>query len=236
MCNGYTKKYMKISTFILSYAITKGMKSYGPKGVLTQKTNTTKSLIKCQINTIKNISRDISVITGFGRDKLIKTINDSDIKDLYNSHYEKYSEGYAIQKILTETTTSSILILSDGIILGLNKIILKNNYSTVFCTNRSKTSKLNLGCIFENKTQLLEHIFYDISDTVWCEAVLLQEPEITILKDYLSKNNIKNMFLFEIINNSIKLGANYLINKIPGQQIKKIESTKEANKIREIQI
>lgn len=236
MRNGCTKKHMKVSTFIFSYAITKGMKSYGPKGILTQKTNTNKSLIRCQINTIQNISHDISVVTGFGRDRIIKVIDDFNIKDMYNSDYEKYSEGYVIQKILSETTTKSILILSDGIILRLKKATLENNKSTIFCTNRSKTSRLNLGCIFEQESDLLEHIFYDISDTVWCEAILLQEPEIKILKDYVLTNNIKNMFLFEVINNSIKLGAKYLLEKVPSQQVKKIESMKEANKIREIQI
>jgi hypothetical protein len=226
---------MTVSAFILSYAITKGMKSYGPKGILTQKTKPNQSLIACQINSIKDIVSDISVVTGFGREKITKKITDI-TTDIYNDKYETANEGYAISKLLLDNQIDSALILCDGIILGLKTENLINSNSVIFVTNRTKKSKFNLGCIVDKQTNLLEHIFYDISDTVWCEAVLLKKNELNIIQHYIKNNFIENMFLFELINESIKLGAKYATVKLLNKNVKKIECIKDANHIKEVNI
>lgn len=226
---------INIDTCIFSYAITKGMKSYGPKGILTQKTNTSKTLITCQLETISSISSKVYIITGFGREKLYKNMRKKNsVIDIYNQNYEKHNDGHAIKLLLNTSDSDHLLVLSDGVILRLGAQDIKNKESTIFCTKLH--NNWSLGCVFDKNTSMLEHIFYDVGHLSWCEAVLFGPKEIDIMKRYILGHNVDNMFLFEIINETIKCGAKYKITKIASKYCKKIQSVKDANKVRTINI
>ena len=57
----------KIACFILSYEITKGMKSFGPLGLL-KANSSSKELILCQIDSLNKLfdNPEIYVVSGFG--------------------------------------------------------------------------------------------------------------------------------------------------------------------------
>lgn len=217
----------KISVGIFSYSITKGMKSYGPKGLLHNKS---KELINCQVDSLSKLTKNLYIVTGFGSEKLIKKI-DAKYVQLYNSKYETANEGHALKLLLSEPSIQNILIVGDGIILGIDGIEPKE--SQLLCTKRNKTNgDFNLGCIIDSSTGYLEHIFYDIGEYAWCESLFLAKKELDIISKYLRQTNIENMFLFEIINESIKYGASYKLKKIPSKQVKKIQSIKDNKKVK----
>ncbi|MEX0597212.1 MAG: hypothetical protein WD512_11990, partial [Candidatus Paceibacterota bacterium] len=88
----------KLACFILSYEITRGMKSVGPKGLLKSKQS--KELINCQIANIRDKSIDTYVILGFGLDKIKKRIEYPNIHIIKNDLYESTNHGYAFELIL----------------------------------------------------------------------------------------------------------------------------------------
>jgi len=224
---------MKINSCIFSYEITKGMKSFGPKGLLKSKKS--KELINCQIKTVSDFVNQTYVIVGFGSDKLIKKISTmKGIIILKNDNFKSANEGYALSLLLNNyqhDTGDGLLIISNGLLLNFAKI--KFDKSKIFFTRKKTKHDFNIGCVFDESNNHLENMFYNINDNVWCESVYLCNKEIQILKRYMQTIDIKNMFLFEIINNSIKYGAEYSGEFIPTSKILKIQSTKDSNKIKE---
>lgn len=217
----------KMSVCIFSYSITKGMKSYGPKGLLHQKS---KELINCQIDSLFGLIQNLYIITGFGAEKLTKKI---DIKhtEIYNNRYESANEGYALKLMLSQPSIENLLVIGDGIIIGIDNMSLTD--SQILCTKKNKNNtNFNLGCIADFETGYLEHIFYDIGEYAWCESVFIAKNELDIISKYIKQNNTQNMFLFEIINESIKYGARYKLNKIANKQVKKIQSIKDNKKVK----
>jgi len=220
----------KMSVCIFSYSITKGMKSYGPKGLLHQKS---KELINCQIDSLAKLTQSLYIVKGFGAEKLTKKI-DAEHIEIYNNRYETSNEGHALRLILLEPSIENLLVIGDGIIIGIDNIELK--YSQILCTKKNKNNaSFNLGCITDVETGYLEHIFYDIGEYVWCESLLITKNELDIIRKYINQNKTENMFLFEIINESVKYGARYKLKKITNKQVKKIQSIKDNKKVKIIQ-
>ena len=181
----------KIIGCIFSYDITKGMKSFGPKGLLKSKKSD--ELINCQINNILHTTDNICVITGFGSEKLIKRINPLyDIETIHNAEFNNYNEGHALELLLDKYTDdcSGILLLSNGLLLNVK--IKDYAKSTIYTVKRTNNNSFNLGCIFDKN--VLENIFYDIGTSVWCEAVFLSQKEIDVIQAYRQNTNIKNKF------------------------------------------
>lgn len=218
---------------IFSYDITKGMKSFGPKGLLKSKKSD--ELINCQINNMSKITDEICVITGFGADKLTKKINGlSDIDILVNTHYDNYNEGYALELLLDNylDKVKGLLLISNGLLFSTQ--ITDITKSIIYTTKKKKDNinSFNLGCIFDDT--ILENIFYDIGENLWCEAVFICKKELDILQKYRQTINIKNMFLFEILGNSIIHGAQYFKEEIPQKNAIKIQCIKDSAQIKGI--
>ena len=92
---------MKVKSCILAYEIKKGMKSFGPIGLVKTSPNATE-LINKQIKILNKVfDGKIYACTGFGTDKLLRKITNEDVIDIYNSSYMEKNHGYAI-KILLE--------------------------------------------------------------------------------------------------------------------------------------
>lgn len=219
---------MKKIACIFSYEITKGMKSFGPKGLLKSKKSS--ELINHQIKNLKGIVDELCVIVGFGSDKLTKKIKTQNINILQNNNYDKLNEGYSIQLLLdTYADIEGLLVISNGLLLDLDNIELET--STVITTN-NKSKNFNIGCIVDHNNTL-ENMFYDISNTCWCEAVYFQKKELDMIRRYSKTTSIKNMFLFELINTIIIVGGEFNVAKIASSKVVKIQSVKDTKKIKE---
>lgn len=233
----------KIACYILSYDITKGMKSVGPKGLLKSTRST--ELINCQIQNIKDSNIDINIIVGFGAEKLKKKIfqsNDYNIKTINNNLYQSTNHGYALELILKDyhhDEYCGCIIINDGILFSnkLKKILLNtqtiNNPKIVYIQSESKNKKdtFHIGCSM-TETDNIQHMFFDLTNNLWTEIVYLDNHTLSQIQTMYS-TKMRNMFLFEILNKSIDMGIEYSAIKIKSCDILKINGAKDSNKIKE---
>lgn len=230
----------KISCYILSYDITKGMKSIGPKGLL--KSKKAKELINCQIASIHDASTDINVIVGFGAEKLKKKISQNTISNvniINNELYESTNQGYALELILKHYNTkmySGCIIMNDGILMGNNvkEILLKSNLDVskiIYLSSDNKKNTFNIGLSL-NEDNCVQHMFFNLTNNLWTEIIYIDNQSFAQIQN-IYNTHMRNMFLFEIINKSIDIGINYQPIKIKNSQILKINGIKDSNKIKE---
>jgi len=228
----------RIACFILSYEITKGMKSFGPIGLL-KSGGFNRELILCQIHNLKTLfpKTDISIISGFGGDKLHKKIP-SDIKTITNNEFDTKNQGYALKLILD----SYDLDRYDGIFIINSGTLIRNfsphkNLSTKKSWILSKPIRKSqqhikfLGARTDNKGQV-DYIFYDIGDYAWCDSVYICNHDIGLIKNNIT-SYYDNMFLFEAINKSITNDAKYEQIIVNNDSITNIIGMKDKHKIKD---
>lgn len=229
-----------ISCFILSYEITKGMKSYGPIGLLRY-TQNSKELILCQIECLNQMFNrpNINVVSGFGSDRLCKKIS-KNITEIYNDKFDTANHGYALKLILSNfdhNKYDGLFIMDHGVLFkGVNRASVpafKSSWVLNRKTKKQDSKSKYIGSVLD-ETGHLDYIFYDIGNLVWCNAVYLSKNDILRLKQ--SMNTIyDNMFLFEIINKSITSNVvkydNFVISN---DSFIMISGLKDKHKIEEI--
>lgn len=227
----------KIAAVILSYEITKGMKSFGPIGLLKSKASG-KELILHQIEGLEKLFKhsDVFVVSGFGYEKLHKIIP-KNTKTILNSEFQNKNHGYAIKLALSQHNLDNyegIFIINNGVILKA-QIPSKNlpfNHSWVLSKN-IKTSQQNskfLGSV-TNENGLVEYIFYNVGQHSWCEGVYLCNKDIKKILSSID-NYYDNMFLFEVINKSITQDIKYKQIVIGSEDIISIYGMKDKHKIK----
>jgi len=225
-----------VACCILSYEITKGMKSFGPMGLLKSNKNT-KELILHQINNIKNIFNkyEIYVMSGFLSDKLNKKLPQN-IKKVFNPQYDNKNHGYAFKLILSSINIddySGLFIINNDTLIRHknNKLPLDHSWILNKKHKNNNTNK-RLGSII-NSDGCIDYIFYDIGDTDWCNSAFITSNDLNTIKKNINQY-YDNMFLFEIINKSIsKDHISYKSINIGYNESLTITGIKDKNKIKE---
>lgn len=225
----------KLACFILSYEITRGMKSLGPKGLLKSKKS--KELINCQINNMKDKNIDINLILGFGLDKIKKKINYSNINIISNDLYESTNQGYAFELILNNYDSNKYdgcIILNNGILINdeIKRNILTNDrhISKIYYFNKPSADNFPIG--FTIVDSRVRHMFFNLLENIWGEIVFINNASMIDYK-HTYNTTMRNMFLFELINKSIDSGTYYKPIKTKSNHIVKICNVKDSNKIKE---
>jgi len=225
-----------VACCILSYEITKGMKSFGPIGLLKSSQNA-KELILHQINNIKNIFNkyDIYVMSGFLSDKLNKKLPNS-IKKVFNPEYETKNHGYAFKLMLSsiniEDYSGLFIIHNDTLIKYKNNKLPLNQSWILNKKYRNNNNDTRLGLIIHS-SGFVDYIFYDIGETEWCNSVFISSKDLTTMKKNIDQY-YDNMFLFEIINKSITTkDIFYKPINIAYNEAITITGIKDKNKIKE---
>jgi hypothetical protein len=216
------------------------MKSFGPIGLLKPNASA-KELILCQIDSLYRIfdNPDIFIISGFGSDKLDKKLP-AKINTILNAEYENKNHGYALKLILSKidiSKYSGCFIINSGTLIKSSNAKnggFPDNRSWVLShkNKRNTSQKKYMGSV-TSENGVIDYIFYDIGDHVWCDSFYLCRKDVIKLK--LSINSFyDNMFLFEIINRSI---ANHQIQfsqvVVPPESISIITGMKDKHKIKE---
>lgn len=226
----------KIACYILSYEITKGMKSIGPKGLLKSKKS--KELINCQISNIQDKNIDVCIILGFGNEKLKKRIDFKNVSTIDNTLYDTANQGYALELILNyhdPKKYDGCIIINNGILFDGNiktDIILNRNESKIYYTTNTTDKKNNfqIGCTINGK--YIQHLFFNLTNNLWNEMLYIDSKTIEIYRQTY-KTSMRNMFLFEIINQTIDNGAKYFPVKLKSNRVIKITNNKDSHKIKE---
>lgn len=201
----------KVACFIFSYEITKGMKSFGPIGLL-KANNHARELILHQIDHLNKIFRNpqITVVAGFGHEKLNKKIPKS-VNLLINDEFATRNHGYALKLILSEYKLDNydgIFIMNSGTIMkqleaaGSTSKGLFNKSWIVSKNFKKPPNNAKFLGIINKQSGKVDYIFYDIGKNMWCESIYLCRNDIKKMAKSLN-DYYDNMFLFEIINKSI---------------------------------
>lgn len=225
----------KLACFIFSYEITRGMKSIGPKGLLKSKKS--KELINYQIDSMKDSCIDIYTILGFGIDKIKKKIEHQNVSIINNTLYESANHGYAFELILDNYDPNKYdgcIIMGSGILChsDIKTNILNESKSKprIYYCNNGNTSSFPIGFTIINS--VVQHMFFNLAENTWNEVMYLDNNSLEHYKNLYEKN-MRNMFLFEIINKCIDSGVRHYPIKLKNNKIIKISNIKDANKIKE---
>jgi hypothetical protein len=228
----------KIASYILSYEITKGMKSFGPIGLL-KPNNNAKELVLHQIdNVVKFMGdrTDISIIAGFGHEKLQKKIP-SHINIILNNYFLTTNQGYAFKLIIDNydhKKYDGLFITSiDTMIRCKKNKILNTDQSWIVSQKIKKNQPKHkfLGSV-SNANGNIEYIFYDIGTHIWSGMVYLCNKDLTTIANNID-TYYDNMFLFEIINKSIGHNICYKELALNHDELIHITGLKDKNKIKE---
>lgn len=218
-----------ISAIIIVPEITKGMKSIGSKSLLKIRDTT---IIEHQVNQIRDIHKDIhiSILTGFDNDKILKCLENKypNISIVYNEQYASTNQAQSIDLYLpSHNNIDGLLIISSGILFKKMTIDIDilSDKNKLFILDRPK-SNFNIGC---DRTKEIEYLFYDLP-LPWSECVYLNNLTLSLLSKLFIKNNLSQMYLFEIINELIKNQVTFDKEYIKTKNILKINSSKDISK------
>jgi hypothetical protein len=232
---------MKIACCILSYNITKGMKSFGPIGLL-KKNNSDKELILYQIEYLRKIfgSVDIYIVTGFGKEKLDKKILQKKyVNIIHNDEFNHKNYSYAFKLFLKHIeskldTYQGILFLDSNILIKSLKQKKRTQSWIVAKQYKDMPGAEDFLGININASNIVEYLFYNIGHLSWCKSFYLTQRDThAIIKNMGLYHD--NMFLFEVINESIeRLGLKLSVNQVASnnKEIIEINGLKDKYKVK----
>lgn len=215
------------SAIILVPEITKGMKSIGSKALLQGPGD--KCILQYQVSYLKKYYPEINIFiaTGFEHEKIKKKFSDQkNISFIYNEDYANTNHGQSIKLYLKIDSPKNLIIITNGVLL--KKILPITNQSSVYSIKKQK-SGFSIG--FNETIDNIDYLFYDLP-IPWIECAYLNEDAISILKTICSKNNIKQLFLFEIINLLLDKNIDIKNILINNKDVMKITNNKDTSKIK----
>lgn len=218
-----------IDVIIITPEITKGMKSIGPKCLLTLRKNM--SIIQYQISQIQKNHRQckLTLSIGFEAEKIKQQLKKyKNISYLLNQEYEDTNQACNVIQYINQNNPKNLLIYSSGIITKNLPIPKKynKNQSVLFMLNKPKNN-FNIGSINSSK---IEYLFFDMEEC-WSEIVFLNHDAIDILKKEPIEK-FKQMYLFEIINYLLSKKIPFSKEYINKNDIMKINNNKDIAKAR----
>jgi hypothetical protein len=190
------------------------------------------TIIDYQINQIKKALPDsrITIATGFEADKIVKIIGEKhNVKFIYNNRYKTTNQTECITLQLQENKCKNLLIISNGIIFKeIDFGIHQEAMSKIFVIDKPKYN-FTIGC---SNSQYAEYLFYDLP-IVWSECFFLNEEALDMIKAILSKENIEQLYLFELVNKLIDNKIIFEKEYISKKNIMKILNNKDISKAKQ---
>jgi choline kinase len=223
------KNLTDITIIILAANICYGMKSYGPKTLLTIHDQVT--LLEYQIDLLNTVfpNSDIILVVGFLADKIIKK-RPPNVRIIENQLYETTNEIEQVRLALNCALTNNVLIIKDNVIFNVDTLKeIEPNKSCIIYDSQNKIDKSDVGVtIVDNCATIFS---YDLP-TKWGHVVYLCNKDLSIFKNYCSNRNYSKMYLFEVLNMLLhKIGKIQAIEP-KNMEIVKIDTSRDLEKIR----
>lgn len=223
----------KLTAIILYTDLIRGTKTKQCKSVyqITQKT----TILQHQIKSLKEKNKNIEIIVVAGKgykdiDGIIKNLRFKNVKVIYEPKYAKFNQAELCINIINRENiqNNTIIILGDVLFKGIDFRKLNNN--TAWLINKDRQG-FSIRCRHNSNTQA-EYFFYDIpGEKQWSGIVLLNYNTIkTIINHICSDANIKQLFLFEILNILIENHGSIDIQMLEYKNIMKITNNNDTNK------
>lgn len=199
-----------VDIIILGSKPIKGMKSKGPISAIEVSGHN--SILDYQI---KNLYKKINVgeifyIGGHGLSDLINN-NKHNVSLVPNTDYQNNNNGYGLKLAINKSSADNILII-------FNKIIFSHQIFNFFDFTKSQifvsdNVDYGIGSILDMTNNRVLNLFYNL-DNKCCGIYYIAQQDMRYVRHIIDNNNCDNLFIFEIINKSIDIGANFYSSKI----------------------
>ena len=215
-----------IHALIIASEVTKGMKSIGSKSLLRIKNSVL--VIEHQIQELKRQHKniDITVATGFESEKMLKILDEYNVKFLHNQKYQTTNQTKSIIDYINTHIPNKLLVISSGILFK-SRFLTSGQDSCIFMLDKPK-SDFTVGCNMKDDSV---YLFYDLPQR-WSECAMLNYQDLNTLKKIAKDKNLDQLYLFEIMNLLSDVGSKINKINISKQQIMKIANIKDLSKAR----
>jgi CTP:phosphocholine cytidylyltransferase-like protein len=215
-----------IHALIIASEVTKGMKSIGSKSLLRIKNSVL--VIEHQIQELKKQHKniDITVATGFESEKMLKILDEHNVKFLHNPKYQTTNQTKSIIDYIGSHIPNKLLIISSGILFK-NRFSMSGHDSCMFMLDKPKAD-FTIGCDMKDDSI---YLFYDLPQK-WSECSMLNSKDLNVLKKISKDKNLDQLYLFEVMNLLSDNGSKINKINISKQQIMKITNIKDLSKAR----
>lgn len=215
-----------ISVILPSAGPGRRMRSYGAKGLI--QLNDT-NVINRQITLIKEKwpESEIIVITGFQSDKVLKSIENRNVKSVENHIFEETSVLYSIGLALRVVTYTNVLILYGDLVFEKTILDLPLTSTSVITGNMPNDS---VGTNIDG--EYICHFEYGIPNK-WCQIAFIDDSGFTSLKKHATNKDNFKLHTFEIFNKMIDEGHKF--KNLPAiGEIVEIENTVDIDRARKV--
>ncbi len=218
-----------ITVIILAANIGYGMKSYGPKTLLS--VNEKETLLEYQISLIRSVfpKADIILVVGFLADRIIRKCP-SGIRIIENQLYEQTNEATQIRLALNCTLTDNVLIIKDDIIFNAETLReISKDKSCLIYDSSGQIDSDNVGVTVVDNT--ITTFSFDMPSK-WCHIAYLTLKDLKTIRSLCNNREHSRLYFFEILN--------MLLNKIDkikaiepkAMEIIKIDNSRDLDKLR----
>lgn len=211
----------KISIVLLSTLPDIGIKSLGTKSLI--KINAKYFIdyqLECINKTFKNIDHEILIGSYFDYSKTYKTLNNYKKYNLriIKQTIDNINFGGAMADIINHTLYDNILFINYGCWFdkeSLKNLIGDGKHCSIGILKNKHSDNLPTSCLIHNN--LIENIFFDISEYKFAELCFLNSTAKQFMLNNINPALNYNKFMFEILNtiieNNIPVHAKFLDNK-----------------------
>jgi len=215
-----------IHALIIASEVTKGMKSIGSKSLLKIKNSIL--VIEHQIQALQKQHKhiDITIATGFESEKMLRILDQYNIKFLHNQKYQTTNQTKSIIDYIDNHIPNKLLIITSGILFK-SCFVTSGHDSCIFMLDKPKPD-FTIGC---NEKDDSVYLFYDLPQR-WSECSMLNSKDLNLLKKISKDKNLDQLYLFEIMNLLSDNGSNINKINISKQQVMKITNIKDLSKAR----
>jgi hypothetical protein len=204
------------------------MKSYGPLPLITIENN---KLIDLQIQAIQRtfINFEIIVCVGFDAEKTCKYIRNKyhnlNIRIVENQLFNSSNSCESVRISLNNTLNNKVLICDGNLLFNEKILSLFRVDQTCVLVESEPSENLEIG-INVNENNEAQYFSFG-AYKIWSEMLFLHNKEIVeIFRKIVSSIDNKNKFIFEALNDIIKIKYRIkcIDNKYPLQKISNIKT------------
>jgi len=218
------------NVLLLHSDISKGMKSYGPKGLMPVGSKKTPFIIQ-QIDNVeksyKGTDFQIHIVVGFEKEKLIGIIKKfkkniySKINFIQHDNFVRDNQGPGFIWGLQQINKGNIFVIPNGI-LTKNIFLANQNHNIIPIFKHNKESGCHDNICVRTENEQVKYLFYGL-DYEWTELCYFTEASYDTIRNISTTALLQHgHFFFEHINSMIEKGIVFNYKFLNRKKITKI--------------
>lgn len=206
----------------------RGVKSYGCLSDIQVNKNNT--VLDAQVKNIKKAFKTSNIF--YIGDEFTRTQNLKNINHISNKYINHTNNLFALSLLKGK------LKENNGLFICFNKVIFKSKIFKNLCKDQSciwydnsKENNYKLGLLANSEEKIL-NIFYNLKPTACGLYYLNSKDKKKLLEITENIDKIRNMFLFEGVNEMINQGSEIYLKKAEKNDILQLDSVKKINSLK----